>query len=436
MDVLKGIFIGIKDWVIKASLKKKLVLLVVILLVGWFGVSRVISTKAQQPQYQTTQAETGTLITTVSASGTISQGSSVNITTNATGVVKEVYVKDGDDVSIGDKIAEIALDISSQQKQAAAWSSYLSAKNSLTSAQNSLNSLNSAMWKAQQTLIKGAVASGLTVDDPSYIQQYSDWLAAENQYTNQQAVIAASQAALNSSWLSYVQLSSIITAPISGKVSGLTLTAGLPITSSSTSSTSSTSSSSSSTTSLGSIILDNNKLQANVNLTEIDVTKVRVGQKATLTLDAFSDKTFTGVVSAINTSGTSSSGVTAYPTTITFDTAVDNIYPNMGVNAQIITSIKDNVILVPLSAVQTVNGQSTIRLLQNNQAVPVDVEVGESNDTQTEIISGIKVGETVVIGSINATGARIQGSSNSPFGAFGTRGMSGGGGATVIRGGR
>lgn len=421
---------GLRNWILKASLKKKLAILVVFLVVGWFGWSKVISTKAQQPQYQTVQAEKGTLITSVSASGTVSQGSSLNITTSVTGIVSKVYVADGDIVSQGDKIADITLDLASQQKQVAAWSSYLSAKNSLTSAQNNLNSLNSAMWKAQQTFTNGAVARGLTSEDPTHIQQNSDWLKAEADYKNQQNVIAAAQASLNSSWLSYIQLSSTITAPISGRISGLTLTPGMPITSASSGSTTSNgSSTSNSSQALGTVILEQGQPQVNVNLTEIDVTKVAPGQKVTLTLDAFPDKTFTGKIVAINTNGSVSSGVTIYPTTIAFDTALNNIYPNMAVNARIIINVKNNVVLVPSSAVQTSDGQSIVRVMRNNNVTQVNVETGDSNDIQIEVISGINEGDIVITGATAATTTRTGGSgAASPFGSFGgSRGGASGG---------
>lgn len=413
---------NIKAWFLKASLKKKLAVLAVILVIGWFGSSKLLATRTQQPQYQTAQAEKGTLITSVSASGTVSQGSSVSITTNATGVVNNVYVKDGDTVSKGDKIADITLDTSAQQKQAAAWSSYLSAKNSLDAAQAKINSLQAAAFKANQTFMNDAVARGLAKDDPTYIQQNALWLQAEADYKNQTAVITQAQAAVNSAWLSYVQLSSTIIAPMAGKVSGLTLSAGSSIATASNGSESSGTSQS-----VGTITAEEGTLQASVNLTEIDVVKVKPGQKVTLTLDAFPDKTFTGKVATVNTNGSVSSGVTTYPTTIIFDSALDNIYPNMAVNATIITDIKDNVILIPSAAVQTANGQSTVRVIRDGQVTQVQVEVGSSNDFQTEINSGINEGDVVVTGSAASTnGAGSQGAT-SPFGGFGGRGGSGGG---------
>ena len=416
-----GKLVFIKNLFLKQSLVKKMIIVAIIAAIGWFGVRpTIVGSQQQQVQYQTAQAEKGTLITAVTASGTVSSGSSANITSSATGIVQEVYVKNGDTVSEGDSIALIKLDKSSQQQQTQAWASYLSAQNTLNTAKAKMNSLQSALFKANQTFVNGKGTADPDTDDPIYIQQRADWLQAEADYTNQENVIKQAEAALSSSWLSYSQLSPTITAPMSGVVSNLIITPGLTISGSgnSTSTTDSTSNSNAeSTQTVGTIALKNGTPQASVNLTEIDVVKVKQGQKVTLTLDSHPDKTFTGKVSAINTNGSVSSGVTTYPATITFDTTVDTIYPNMAVNATIITDIKNNVILVPSGAVQTSNGASTLRVMKAGQPTPVQVEIGGSNDTQTEILSGVNAGDTVISGQTGGSSGSASGQQGtSPFG--------------------
>lgn len=437
MNILKagfGKIVSLKNLFLGLSLVKKLIIVAIIIGIGWFSIPRILGSQPQEPQYQTTQAEKGTLITSVSVSGTVSQGSNASITTSATGIVQEVYVQNGDTVSEGDPIALVKLDKSSLQQQTQAWASYLSAKNSLDSAKAKINSLQAAAFKANQTFINDAVARGLATNDPTYIQENALWLQAEADYNNQAGVIKQAEASLSSARLSYSQLSATITAPMSGVVSNLSITPGLTISGGSSTSTigSNTNSNTGSSQTVGTITLKDSTPQAVVNLTEIDVVKVKPGQKVTLTLDALPDKTFTGKVSAINTNGSVSSGVTTYPTTITFDTAVDTIYPNMAVNATIITDIKDNVILVPSAAVQTTNGQSVVRVMRNGQITQVPVEIGSSNDTQTEIISGVNVGDEVITGSTTPGGTGSQGGT-SPFGGGGFGGR--GGGGAVIRGG-
>lgn len=429
-------------WFAKLSLLKKGIFIAVLLgLLGFTGY-KVFGQQTNKPQYQTAQAETGTLITSVTASGTISSASSASINSSATGIVREVYVSNGDIVQEGDKIAEITLDTSSEQKATAAYANYLAAQNTLNAANAKMNSLQSALFTANQKFINGAGTTDPIKDDPTYIIQNADWKQAEADYKNQQGVIAQAQASLSSASLSYAQTSGTVTAPMSGKISNLTLTPGLSITSSSNNSSSDTSNStsssnSSSSQSFGTIVLEDGQTQASVNLSEIDVTKVEVGQKVNITMDAFPDKSFTGKVSAINTSGSVSSGVTSYPVTIVFDSSLPTMYPNMAVSATIITNIKNNVLLVPSSAVQTISGESTVQTMKNGKVSRVSVETGESNDTQTEIISGINEGDTVITSTVTSGSAQSGQTGTSPFGNSGfggNRGFGGGaGGGNVIR---
>lgn len=416
---------------------KKVGIIALVALILWFGGTRVLSKKTTTPTYQTATVTRGTLISNISASGSVSGANSASITTSATGVVSAVYVKNGDYVSQGEKIADITPDTASQQKQAAAYASLLSAQNSLNAAKSKMNSLQSSLFKANQAFMtdKGANnPSDADKQDPKYIEENADWLQAEADYTNQSSVIAQAEAAYTSASLSYQQISSSIYAPASGTITSLTLSEGTPITGSSQTSSSNSSPSqsgssntaASSSQSIGLITIENGQLQASVNVTELDVPKIEVGQKVTMTLDAFPDKTFTGRVSSIDTSGSVSSGVTTYPTTITFDSPDNRIYPNMAVTANIITAIKDDVLLVPTSAVQTTNGTSTVRILKNGQVTAVTVEVGSSSDTQTEIISGVNEGDTVVIGAVNASGTSTS-TTTSPFGGSGFGGLRSGG---------
>ena len=106
---------------------RKLVFVAIILaILGFLGWRTFISPRTQQPQYQTAQVERGTIVSSVSASGQILSSNVMNVTTGTSGIVKQVFVSNGDKVTKGDKIAEIELDSAGQQKNASAWSSYLS----------------------------------------------------------------------------------------------------------------------------------------------------------------------------------------------------------------------------------------------------------------------------------------------------------------------
>lgn len=400
-------------------------LIVVVIVV--FGLWRHFGQSQAAPQYQTAQVQKGTLITSVTASGQVTTANNVQVTIQASGVVKDVLVKNGDQVSQGQTMADLTLDQTSQQKQASAYASYLSAKNSLDSASAKINSLQNTLFVANQKFINDAVVRTLATTDPTYIEENATWLQAESDYKNQATVISSAQSSLNAASLNLSQLSSTITAPVAGIVKGLTITPGAIVT------VSSSGSNSSATTSqvLGSIY-QQGPTQSQVNISEIDSVNVSEGQKVTMTLDAFPNSTFTGKIASINTNGVVSSGVTTYPAVISFDAGNDHIYPNMGVNATIITKVKNDVLLVPSAAVQTSNGQSTVQVLQNGQVISADVAIGDSNDTQTEIVSGLSDGETVITGTTTTTRTGSSGSTSLFGGLGGGRGF-GGGGATVPR---
>lgn len=361
---------------------------------------RVVKNKNQQPQVQTTKVTRGQIISSISASGQILTANIVNITTNAQGLVKKVYVKDGDKVFAGQKIMEISLDSGAQQNAASAYSSYLSAKNNLASAQATLYTLQSQEFVANQKLINDAVARDLATDDPTYIQENADWLAAEAKYKNQQDVITQTQAAVNSSGQAYQAVSPIIVAPISGTINNVTYSAGMTI-SSSSSSTSSTSSVSSGQRIA--VIQSEGTPIATFNISEIDVSKVRPGQKATIILDSLTDKTFTGKILTVDRIGSVTSNVTNYPVVIQFDTGASEILPNMSATANIITETKDNVLFIPSSAIQTQGNQNVVHIMKEGQEQIVNVETGLTSDTQTEIISGLSEGDEVVVSSTIST---------------------------------
>jgi len=420
----------IKDFLFQLGLIKKIILLVMIFAIGYFTVSKLFLNKNGQVTYQTEKVAKGNLIVTVSGSGTVASTNSSNITTEATGVVTKIYVKDGDLVKTGDKIAELELDLEGQQKSSQAWASYQSAKNSLQTAKDSLYSVQADLFTKWQSYFNLATSSKYENGDktPNIAERQSqteyrisedNWLLSEAKYKAQQKAIEQAQLSLNSTWYAYQQASPIIYSPISGTVSGLSLQIGSVINSQSSSNTSAT------TNKIANIKTDALPTLS-INLTEIDVPKIKIGDKATITFDAFSDKTFTGKVISIDTVGSVSSGVTNYPTVILLDTKLNTILPNMGVSANIITDTKDDVLLVSSSAVKTDdNGNNYVQILKNGKPINQNIEVGLSSDSQTEIISGLIEGETIITSTTQTTSTSTQ-QTQSVFGGFGNRGGAGG----------
>ncbi|MDE2001671.1 MAG: HlyD family efflux transporter periplasmic adaptor subunit [Patescibacteria group bacterium] len=189
---------------------------------------------------------------------------------------------------------------------------------------------------------------------------------------------------------------------------------------------------------------------AEVSLNEVDVSKVAVGQKVTLTFDAIDGLSIAGTVSQIDTIGTVSQGVVTYNVQIAFDTQDTRVKPGMSVNATIITDVKQNVLMVPNGAVKTQGTVSYVEIFdsatlqangitaQANQSFTttllpnqVQVQTGTSNDTSTEIVSGLSEGDLIVSRSNSASSLGSVTTTTAAPSLFG----GGGGGARFIRGG-
>lgn len=157
------------------------------------------------------------------------------------------------------------------------------------------------------------------------------------------------------------------------------------------------------------------KKLAEISLNEVDVAKVRVGQKTTLTFDAIPDLTISGEVANIDMIGAISQGVVTYTITIGFDTQDERVKSGMSVSAAIITNVKQNVILVSNSAVKTNNNAQSVEILVSGIPQSKQVVMGIFNDTMTEIISGIAEGEAVITQTITASATQTQTTQNSSF---------------------
>ena len=192
---------------------------------------------------------------------------------------------------------------------------------------------------------------------------------------------------------------------------------------------------------------------AEISLNEIDVAKVKTGQKVTLTFDAVSDLTITGQVAEVDAVGAVSQGVVTYIVKIAFDTQDDRIKPGMSVSAAIITEAKSNVLLVPNSAVKSQGGTSYVEIVDgddkglalaanvsgtilNNSPRRQQIEIGTASDEFTEILSGLNEGDVIVTRTIQSTATQTtQTQQNSSIRIPGLPGGGGGSGGGFRGGG-
>ena len=398
----------------------KVLLGVIIVGLGWFGYKSLAKPVSQQAQYQTTNVQKGNIVSTVTASGQVSSANNTPVVTLVTGKITKLYIKNGDTVAVGQPLAVIELDQSSNQKYIQQQASYQNSVNSLKSAEITLRSLKTEALTADNNFVKGALNKNKDSDSLTYQELYTAKRVAEEKYQNQEKIVVASQLSLSSAYLSLQNYSPTIYSPISGVITGLSLQEGsvIPAQAVSTSTQALSQNIAYITTSTLPII--------SVDLTEIDIIKVEIGAKATVTFDAFPDKTFTGKVFSINTTGSVSSGVTTYPTTLILDTENSKIYANMSAAASILVESKNDVLYVPTAAVQTQNNQSVVRVLVDGKVENKVVETGVASDTAIEIVSGLSEGDTVVTSVVSGT-TSTSSSSTSLFGIKTGAGMGGGG---------
>ncbi|MBU6141542.1 HlyD family efflux transporter periplasmic adaptor subunit [Patescibacteria group bacterium] len=159
-------------------------------------------------------------------------------------------------------------------------------------------------------------------------------------------------------------------------------------------------------------IITNQKL-ADISLNEVDAAKVALGQQVTLTFDAIPDLTIAGKVTQIDALGTVSQGVVTYNIEIAFDTQDTRVKASMSVNASIVTAVKQNVLLVPNSAIKTSGTQTYVDVLDAATAQPgaspapvqTPIQTGLSNDASTEVVSGLSEGQNVVTRTVTGAAA-------------------------------
>ena len=181
------------------------------------------------------------------------------------------------------------------------------------------------------------------------------------------------------------------------------------------------------------------KQLAVVTLNEVDLTKVRIGQKVNLTFNAIENLIITGVVAEIDLLGTVTQGVVSYTVKIAFDTEDERIKPQMSVAASIVTEEKLDVVVVPNAAIKTDNsGASYVEVLPNvkeatsqagveSKTLPEKkiIEIGLSDDTNTEVAGGFVAGDLIVIktigGAVSTTAVKQTSALNMLGGGSGQR---------------
>lgn len=356
------------------------VLALVVLALAAFFIYRGVSGDAEaKVTYSTERVQRMTLTSTIEGTGNIELPETASVVPAVSGEVSGLELKVGDEVGKGDVLFTLLnpqLDVAVAEAQNAYDKAVLAvdlAKLDLTSAKTSLANLYASSHTALQ--LKQAKAA-VTSAELAVTAALNSLTAAE---------IALEQARENAA-------ARTVTAPISGVITALSVENGDTI------------GGAGSTAAL--VITNPHVYQAAITLAESDISQVKVGQKALLTFDALSDFTQTGQVTQVDLIGTNESGVVSYSVVITPDVMDGAVRGGMTVSVSIITAVAENVLAVPSSAVKSSVRGKYVQVLENGQPVNVEVEVGISNDSYTEITSGLTEGQEIIT-STSASGGAV-----------------------------
>lgn len=225
---------------------------------------------------------------------------------------------------------------------------------------------------------------------------------------NDQNAIHDAETSLASAQMSYDN--TFVRAPIDGIIGQVSLTKGQTVSSGATAA-----------------ILVGNQQFADIAFNEVDVAKIHLGDRATATFDAVPDLMVTGRVTSIDQIGTVSSGVVNYTVRVVFDTNDTRIKSSMSTSIVITTASHTDVLTVPNSAIKTSNGSSYV-LIATSETDPnptqQSVEVGLTDDTNAEIISGLTEGQSIVTKTTTAS-TKTTTAAPSILGAVGGQGRTG-----------
>ena len=336
--------------------------------------------KEEQINFKQEKVATHTLQNSITATGTIEAVTSVTVGTQVSGIVNKLYVDYNSVVKKGQVIAEL--------DKTNLISELNTAKANLASTESNL-SYQSANMKRYLTLYKKGLVSA---------DEYENALLAYRQAKEQ---VASSRENVQKAQtnLGYAT----ITSPIDGTVISKSVEEGQTV------------AASFNTPELFTIAKDLKNMQVIANVDEADIGGVAVGNRVNFTVDAYPDDTFEGVVKQVRLEATTTNNVVTYEVVISAPNADLKLKPGLTANVTIFTKEQANILSVANKALrftptkETVGkdmkivdckGKNKVWTLNGNTLTAHSVNIGQSDAMHTQIISGIKAGQSVVTESV------------------------------------
>ena len=332
--------------------------------------------KEEKINFKQEKVATHTLQNSITATGTIEAVTSVTVGTQVSGIVNKLYVDYNSVVKKGQVIAEL--------DKTNLISELNTAKANLASTESNL-SYQSANMKRYQTLYKKGLVSA---------DEYENALLAYRQ-AKEQVVSSRENVQKAQTNLGYAT----ITSPIDGTVISKSVEEGQTVAASFI------------TPELFTIAKDLKNMQVIANVDEADIGGVAVGNRVNFTVDAYPDDTFEGVVKQVRLEATTTNNVVTYEVVISAPNADLKLKPGLTANVTIFTKEQADILSVANKALrftptkETVGkdmkivdckGKNKVWTLNGNTLTAHSVNIGQSDAMHTQIISGIKAGQSVV----------------------------------------
>lgn len=399
------------DKILKILVPVAILLIVVALIgkkAGWFG-------KAVTVKVAVENAERRTIIETITANGKIQPEMEVLITPDVSGEIVELTVREGDNVEKGRLLLRIKPDVYISQRDRSL-ASISQARARLAQAEAQFIQAELSYNRTKQ------LYEGQTVSKSEFEQAEASYSVAKAEVDAARFSVTSSEASLKEANENLVKTS--IYAPMSGTVSMLLVELGERVAGTGMMA---------GTEMLR--IADLSRMEAQVEVNENDIPRVKLGDTATIEIDAYTDHKFKGIVTEIansaKTTGVSADQVTNFDVKIlvlpesykalTNDNNLNPLRPGMSATVDIQTEIRDGIITVPIQSVTT--RTDTTKVVQNisdeeirtlvfvtdgERALAKDVKTGIQDNSYIEIISGISEGDRVVSAPFSAISKKLS----------------------------
>ena len=426
-----------KRWPIAAAAA---LLLIVAAVAGWRSMA-----KPEAPAYTTGRVERGDIARAITATGKLQALTTVQVGTQVSGTLSEIYVDFNSKVTKGQIIARLdpsQLQAQLTQAQANLTSAQMSVQTGqaaqaaadagIEAASANLDRLQSVVDDAQRNLdrtrelVEAKVAPRQQLDTAQaalaqalaqkqqgtaqVTQARAQAQSARSQVAQARAQVAQAGASLQ---LASVNLEkSIIRAPIDGVIVARNVDPGQTVAASLQAPV------------LFLIANDLTRMQVLADIDEADVGQLQTGNPVKFTVDAFPNDTFEGRISQVRLSPQTVQNVVTYTAVIDVDNPDLKLKPGMTANVTVTVEERNNVLTVPNAALrfrpegaQPPRGPAVWRI-EGNELKPVPVRTGLTNGIESEVLGGgLREGDAIAVPAQNAQarGARPQGQS-SPFG--------------------